>query len=94
RARGRRVWVRIFGVPLHVWGDECFKKVVWGFGNLVKLDELTKNLQRLEFARVQVVTSTWDTIDETVDIRVGNDLFVLKVTEEKWTEGVFAGDGG
>ncbi|GAU44613.1 hypothetical protein TSUD_241060 [Trifolium subterraneum] len=87
RPRGRRVWVMIYGVPFHVWGVECLKKVVWGFGKLVKVDEQTEKFQRLEYARVQVAINTWDTIDKLVEIRVGDDLFVLKVAEEKWLGG-------
>ncbi|MCI71280.1 hypothetical protein A2U01_0092543, partial [Trifolium medium] len=30
---------------------------------------------------------SWDTIDEVADIRVGKELFVLKVIEEQWTGG-------
>ncbi|MCI34913.1 hypothetical protein A2U01_0056134, partial [Trifolium medium] len=86
RPRGRRVWVRIFGTPLHVWGEDCFAKVVCSFGRLIKLDEPTKSQQRLEFARVHVAINCWDTIDKVVDIRVGEELFVLKVMEEQWTE--------
>ncbi|MCH80144.1 LINE-1 reverse transcriptase like [Trifolium medium] len=54
RPRGRRVWVRIFGTPLHVWGEDCFNKVVWGFGKLIKLDEPTKSQQRLELGLIDL----------------------------------------
>ncbi|CAJ2628136.1 unnamed protein product [Trifolium pratense] len=83
--RGRRVWIRIFGAPLHVWGEDCFGKVVCGFGKLIKLDEPTKSLECLEYARAQVAINCWDTIDKVLDIRVGQDLLVLKLIEERWT---------
>ncbi|KAK2447937.1 heterogeneous nuclear ribonucleoprotein Q [Trifolium repens] len=86
RPRGRRVWVRIFGTPLHVWGEDCFNKVVWRFAKFVKMDEATEKQQRLDFARVQVLINYWGKIDESVDIRVGDDLFVLRVVEEQSTE--------
>ncbi|WJX62541.1 hypothetical protein P8452_47526 [Trifolium repens] len=95
RPRGRRVWVRIFGTPLHVWGEDCFNKVTYSFGKLVRLDELTKKHQRLDYARVQIIINGWEPIDKMVDIRVGNDLFVLRVVEEygvpesKNNEGVY-----
>jgi hypothetical protein len=82
RPRGRRVWVRIYGTPLHVWGEDCFNKVVYSFGKLVRLDELTKEQRRLDFARVQVHINGWESVDKLVDIRVGKDLFVLRVVEE------------
>jgi hypothetical protein len=83
RPRGRRVWVRIFGTPLHVWGEDCFSKVVCKFGRFVKMDEPTKEQQRLEFARVQVLLNGWHTIDEQIDIRVGGEVFVMKMVEEQ-----------
>jgi hypothetical protein len=76
------VWVRIYGTPLHVWGEDCFNKVVYSFGKLVRLDDPTKEQQRLDFARVQVLINGWGSIDKMVDIRVGNDLFVLRIVEE------------
>jgi hypothetical protein len=41
--RGRRVWVRIFGTPIHAWGWDCFEKIVCTWGRLIRLDEQTKN---------------------------------------------------
>ncbi|WJX68791.1 hypothetical protein P8452_53129 [Trifolium repens] len=94
RPRGRRVWVRIFGTPLHVWGEDCFNKLVCCFGKLVGLDEATKDQRRLDYARVQVHINGWESVDKLVDIRVGGDLFVVKVVEEKPAADGKANDGG
>jgi hypothetical protein len=58
------------------------------------MDELTKEQQRLEFARVQVLINGWDSIDKLVDIRVGSELFVLRVVEDFGTVDVKSNDGG
>jgi hypothetical protein len=47
------------------------------------MDEPTKEQQRLEFARVQVLLNGWHTIDEQIDIRVGGEVFVMKMVEEQ-----------
>ncbi|WJX50133.1 hypothetical protein P8452_36479 [Trifolium repens] len=47
------------------------------------MDDPTKEQQRLDYARVQVLINGWEPIDKMVDIRVGNDLFVLRVVEEQ-----------
>ncbi|KAK2430753.1 hypothetical protein P8452_44114 [Trifolium repens] len=35
---GRRLWVRIFGIPPQAWGFDCFRKITLPFGKLIKLD--------------------------------------------------------
>jgi hypothetical protein len=35
---GRRLWVRIFGIPPQAWGFDCFGKITLPFGKLIKLD--------------------------------------------------------
>jgi hypothetical protein len=94
RPRGRRVWVRIYGTPLHVWGEECFNKVVYCFSKLIRLDEDTKDQRRLDYARVEVQINGWETVDKLVDIRVGGDLFVLRVVEEHEAVDGKSKDGG
>jgi hypothetical protein len=51
---GRRVWVRIFGVPPQAWSFEGFSSIVKRFGALIKLDSQTKNQGRLDVARVLI----------------------------------------
>jgi len=31
-AKKRRVWVQLWGVPLHIWEDEFFKKIAASLG--------------------------------------------------------------
>jgi hypothetical protein len=84
KTEGRRIWVRIFGIPLHTWGWDCFQRIVNSFGRLVSLDVQTENQSRLDVARVQVVVSTWDFLNKSVAIIVGSDLFEIKVVEERF----------
>ncbi|MCI07511.1 hypothetical protein A2U01_0028580, partial [Trifolium medium] len=62
------------------------ERVVYRFGKLIKLDEQTLSQKRLDFARVQVFINNWKSIDEIADIRVLNEIFVVKVVEEKFGE--------
>jgi hypothetical protein len=103
KASGRRIWVRIFGTPAHVWGFDCFQSITKSFGRLVCLDTQTVNQSRLDVARAQIVVSTWDFINESVVIKVGNEEFVIKVVEEcfgdidlgvkRLADSQFVGDG-
>ncbi|MCH83079.1 hypothetical protein A2U01_0003894, partial [Trifolium medium] len=79
---GRRVWVRVFGVPPHAWGLDCFTKVVRPAGKFIKLDSQTENLVRLDVARVLIDQSTWSSIDFVQQIKVVEERFLVKVVEE------------
>jgi hypothetical protein len=82
--RGRRVWVRIFGTPIHAWGWDCFEKIVCTWGRLIRLDEQTKNQDRLDVARAQVFVHSWDFVDRNIEIKVKEKLFTIRVVEERF----------
>ncbi|MCI39732.1 DUF4283 domain protein, partial [Trifolium medium] len=37
----RVAWIRIFGIPVHVWKEDFFKMIVEPFGELLVMDEDT-----------------------------------------------------
>jgi len=39
----RGVWLRIYGVPLHVWNFKFFEFISSSFGRLLKIDPCTTN---------------------------------------------------
>ncbi|RVX15173.1 putative serine/threonine protein kinase IRE4 [Vitis vinifera] len=53
----KEVWVRVVGLPLHCWSEEMFKSIGDCCGGLVKVDEDTKNLSQLQWARILVKNS-------------------------------------
>ncbi|MCI33631.1 DUF4283 domain protein, partial [Trifolium medium] len=60
---GRRIWVRLFGVPLHIWGWDGFNSLIWRFGRLLNLDPETSNQTRFDVARAQVAITQWEMVD-------------------------------
>ncbi|RVW42422.1 hypothetical protein CK203_070908 [Vitis vinifera] len=50
----KEVWVRVVGLPLHCWSEEMFKSIGDCCGGLVEVDEDTKNLSQLQWARILV----------------------------------------
>ena len=50
----KEVWVRVVGLPLHCWSEELFKSIGDCCGGLVEVDEDTKNLSQLQWARILV----------------------------------------
>ncbi|RVX09331.1 hypothetical protein CK203_015357 [Vitis vinifera] len=50
----KEVWVRVVGLLLHCWSEEMFKSIGDCCGGLVEVDEDTKNLSQLQWARILV----------------------------------------
>jgi hypothetical protein len=81
---GRLIWTRIFGAPPHAWGWEWFHRIVQSFGKLIQLDSQTVKQDRLDVARALISVSSWDFIDKVLDIKVNNELFVIRIVEERF----------
>jgi hypothetical protein len=82
--KGRRIWVRLFGVPLHIWSLEGFKKIIWRYGNLLKLDHDTMEQTRLDVARAQIAVTYWEMVDEVIEIKVDDEVFIIRMVEERF----------
>ncbi|GAU49170.1 hypothetical protein TSUD_138960 [Trifolium subterraneum] len=39
----RKLWVRMYGVPLHVWGNNIFQKIATRCGKFIEVDDATSN---------------------------------------------------
>jgi hypothetical protein len=81
--KGRRTWVRLFGVPLHIWSLEGFKKIVWRYGTLLNLDPETLEQSRLDVARAQIAITYWEMVDEVIEVKVDEELFIIRMVEER-----------
>ena len=53
-SQAKEVWVRVVGLPLHYWSGEMFKRIGDCCGGFVEVDEETKNLSQLQWARILV----------------------------------------
>ncbi|KAL9312519.1 hypothetical protein ACSQ67_017971 [Phaseolus vulgaris] len=106
RVARRRVWVRVWGLPFHLWEWSVFVNVVINIGNLLAVDKTTENFDELQYARVLVSipfvaearTSKRMMINETIyQIRIEEDLTCCdksnerKENEVSWSES-FVGD--
>ncbi|KAE9621349.1 hypothetical protein Lalb_Chr01g0012751 [Lupinus albus] len=82
RPKGRLVWLQCFGVPAYAWSEEFFKKVVEEVVELIRMNEATKNLERLDLARCLVVSSSMAKIDLTQKILIGEMESEINLVEE------------
>ena len=80
--RERGAWLRIYGVPLHAWNYDFFKLCVYDCGRLMRIDDVTLDRDRFDYARVLVSTSSLDIIKHEASVVVDGVLFEFKIMEE------------
>ncbi|KAK8614222.1 hypothetical protein V6N13_122591 [Hibiscus sabdariffa] len=69
------------GIPIHAWSETTFENVARVWGELSRVDIETLVPSSFERARFQIETDWSGHIDETLDLRVGDQSFPLRVTE-------------
>jgi len=80
--RERGAWVRIYGVHLHAWNLDFFKLCVYDCGRLLRLDDVTLDKGRLDYARVLISTSSLDVIKANATIMLDGKIFDFQIVEE------------
>lgn len=78
----RGVWLRFYGVPLHVWHIKFFEFISSSCGRMLKIDPCTTNLERLDCARILVSTECLDTINAVENILIDDKHYSIKIVEE------------
>jgi hypothetical protein len=63
---------------------EGFKKIIWRYGNLLKLDPETMEQSRLDVAKAQIVVTYWEMVDEVIEVKVDDEVFIIKMVEERF----------
>jgi hypothetical protein len=85
-ANRRETWVKVFGIPLHVWGERLFKAIGGVYGEFLDFDNDTASKAKLDVACLKLATDFRGKIDETVRIRAMGVIYPLRVVEEKVLE--------
>ena len=50
----KEVWVRVVGLPLHLWSREVFKRIGESYGGFIVVDEENTFLSQLHWAHILV----------------------------------------
>ncbi|MCI34849.1 hypothetical protein A2U01_0056070, partial [Trifolium medium] len=79
----RDTWVKVFGIPLHAWGENLFKGIGGIYGEFLDFDEETASRSKLDVARIKIATSFIGSIDDPVKITVLGVIYTIWVVEEK-----------
>lgn len=53
----KEVWVRVVGLPLRLWCQEIFRKIIDGCGGFVAIDEEIARLRHLQWVGVLVYSN-------------------------------------
>jgi len=78
----RGAWLRVYGVPVHAWSEDCFKLCVLDCGRYLRTDGCTLNRERFDYARVLVATSSLDIVNVTDSILIDGAEVNIKMCEE------------
>ncbi|WJX49457.1 hypothetical protein P8452_35891 [Trifolium repens] len=85
----RDTWVKVYGIPLHVWGENLFKVIGGKYGEFVDFDNNTASRAKLDITRLKISTSFRGMIDDSVYIKAMGVYYTLRVVEEKAVENGF-----
>ncbi|KAE8671638.1 Transcription factor-like protein DPA [Hibiscus syriacus] len=77
----RRAWLSCKGIPPFVWSHPTLKNITDKWGELISIEEGTLNLGSFDRALIQFFTNCQARVEETVDLKVGDRIFTVRVSE-------------
>ena len=75
---GKEVWVKVVGLPVHLWNRKVLKKIGNECGGFIAMDEDTTSLVELLWARILVKCKGKDT-PKTAEVRAGSISYLLQL---------------
>lgn len=73
----RRVWVHVYGVPLHAWCPQFFKRVGNRFGKVMDIDKNTLDRSDLHKGRILIETPIRGRLCQSFNFRIWNKSFCI-----------------
>ena len=78
KVSAKEAWVRVVGLPLHLWSREVFKLIGDGCGGFIAVDDKTDIMAEMQWARLLVKVVGRD-IPTSVQIVVGSGCFSVQL---------------
>ncbi|GKV27198.1 hypothetical protein SLEP1_g36396 [Rubroshorea leprosula] len=72
-ATKRTVWLKCFGVPLHVWGLEFFASIASVWEKFISLDDNTRLKKRFDVAKVLIFTTEKKIISKGLNYKINGE---------------------
>jgi hypothetical protein len=82
-ATHRETWIQVYGIPLHIWGENLFKLIGNRLGVFLDFDMETARMSRFDLARIKILTGTWACIDTVLKVEVEGASFNLWLVDER-----------
>lgn len=76
-----KAWINIYGVPLHAWNDQMFRKVGNRLGRVLEIDEATSSRLNLRLGRVLVETPFFSKINRNFQYKIWDKIYVVHAVE-------------
>ncbi|KAJ4843861.1 hypothetical protein Tsubulata_036661 [Turnera subulata] len=80
-AINRTCWITVRGVPLHAWCKEFFTLVAMFVGKLIGVATETENRGRLDYAKLQIVTSLRNPVQKTLSVNITGQQYEVSILE-------------
>ncbi|KAK3190291.1 hypothetical protein Dsin_029852 [Dipteronia sinensis] len=74
-------WIDVYGVPLNCWSPSFFRKLRNRVGELVWIDEETRNRGRFDKGRIMVLGAQNKNISSEVKVQVGKSNMTVRLVE-------------
>ena len=78
RDQEKEAWIRVVGLPLHLWTGEILEKVGDSCGGFVAMDEGTASKTDLLWARILVKINTKEKLD-SINLIVGDRSYAIQI---------------
>ena len=79
----KEVWVRIVGLPISLWSPEILKRVGDECGSFITVDEHTKSMGELQWARI-LVRLRGEFRPSVLEIEVEKEIYAVSLWWECW----------
>lgn len=78
----RKVWMSIYGIPLHGWKKEIFMEVGSRFGKVVEVHQITEGIKDFRKGMVLINTPKFEVIRRKASVRIAGETYGVNVVEE------------
>ncbi|TYH31168.1 hypothetical protein ES288_A01G152400v1 [Gossypium darwinii] len=75
----RVTWIEIFGVPMHCWNYETFKRVAGKWGTLLSMEENLSGIKNFENIEMLISITQLKKVEEVVLLEVGDIKFSVSL---------------
>ncbi|MED6128748.1 hypothetical protein PIB30_100994, partial [Stylosanthes scabra] len=79
--KSRRIWLELYGLPVHAWSKINFKKIVKLWGKLEMQDDVTESTSSLSVTRILIDSFQSELINEWIIVKVDDVKFEVYVKE-------------